>query len=205
MKICVDPGHGMSNRQTGVFDSGAVHVEQGFLFREADIALRYALSLKDTLRARGIEVFMTRDDDADHAPVGRRAAMARQAGCDAFVSIHLNDVDDDRANGVEVLYRTEASKALAQKLQTALVAVTKMRDRTIKQRADLAVLKFDGLAVLVELGFIANDGDRATLLDAQMRESIVQAIADVCLAHLAGSRTRPQRGRAARVAAPPAA
>jgi N-acetylmuramoyl-L-alanine amidase len=41
MKICVDPGHGMSNRAPGVFDPGATHTENGFQFREADIALSY--------------------------------------------------------------------------------------------------------------------------------------------------------------------
>ena len=129
MKICVDPGHGMSNRQMGIFDSGATHVENGFLFKEADIALGYALALKDTFRAKGVEVFMTRDDATDHAPVGRRAAMARNAGCDVLVSLHLNDFDDDAANGLEVLFRDTEDKALAQKLQDALVKVTKMRDR----------------------------------------------------------------------------
>jgi N-acetylmuramoyl-L-alanine amidase len=186
MKFCVDPGHGMSNRQMGIFDSGAVHVENGFLFREADIALRYGLALKDTFRARGIDVFMTRDDDSDHAPVGKRAAMAKTAGCQALISLHLNDVDDDTANGIEVLFRDESDKALAQKLQTALVKVTKLRDRRIKQRTDLAVLKFAGVAVLVELGFIGNDGDRARLLDAQVREAVVQSIAAVSIEHMAG-------------------
>lgn len=176
----------MSNRQLGIFDSGAVHVENGFLFREADIALRYGLALKDTFRAQGIDVFMTRDDETDHAPVGKRATMAKSAGCEALISIHLNDIDDDRANGVEVLFRDDADKALAQKLQTALIAVTKLRDRTIKQRTDLAVLKFQGVAVLVELGFIANDRDRARLLDAQVREAVVQSIAAVSIQHMAG-------------------
>ncbi len=45
-KVCVDPGHGMSNRSKNVFDPGAVHVENGFTFREADIALKYGLILK---------------------------------------------------------------------------------------------------------------------------------------------------------------
>ena len=35
-------------------------------------------------------------------------------------------------------------KELAAKLQDALIKITKMRDRKIKQRADLAVLKFRG-------------------------------------------------------------
>ena len=58
-----------------------------------------------------------------------------------------------------------------------------MKDK-IKQRTDLAVLRFAGPAVLVELGFIANDADRAKLLNAQMRDAITQTIARVVIDHL---------------------
>ncbi len=184
MKVCIDPGHGMSNRQMGIFDPGATHVENGFLFREADLALRYGLTLKDVFRAQQVEVFMTRDDSTDHAPVGGRATMAKNAGCDVLISLHLNDFDDDSANGVEVLFRDADDKALAQKLQQdALVKTTEMRNRKIKQRNDLAVLKFSGVAVLIELGFIANDGDRTKLLDAQVRDAITRTIVATTVNH----------------------
>lgn len=182
MKICVDPGHGMSNRRFGVFDSGCTHTESGFLFRESDIVLKYGLTLKDVLRARGAEVFMTRDDDTDHAPVGQRATNAKRANCDRFVSIHVNDADSDNANGFEVLYGDSRHKQLAQTMQDAVLEVMKLRDRNIKERTDLAVLKFRGPAVLIELGFIAHDEDRDTILNPQIREDVCKAIADVMLA-----------------------
>jgi N-acetylmuramoyl-L-alanine amidase len=182
MKICVDPGHGMSNRTKGVFDPGATHVENGVRFEEATIALKYGLALKDEFRARGVDVFMTRDDAEDHAPVGMRATNAKNAGCDRYVSIHLNDVDDDRANGTETLFRGEDDKALARRVQAAMLTVTGLRDRGLRQRDDLAVLKFAGVAVLLELGFIANDKDRETLLNPQIRQSLCKAVADAVLA-----------------------
>jgi len=180
--VCIDPGHGMSNRSTGIFDPGAVHIEAGVRFEESTIALKYGLTLKDEFRAKGIHVFMTRDDADDHAPVGQRAANAKNADCDLFISLHLNDFDDDSANGFEVLFHGNEDKPLAQRLQKAIVAVTKLRDRGVKQRNDLAVLKFDGKAVLIELGFIANDKDRETLLNPQIRSAVCKAIADVALA-----------------------
>lgn len=183
MKVCIDPGHGMSNRQMGRYDPGATHVENGFEFQEADITLRYGLALKDVLREQRVDVFLTRDDATDHAPVGSRAGMAQSAACDVFISLHVNDFDDDSANGQEVCYRDAGDKVLAQKLQDALLQVTTMRDRKIKQRTDLAVLKFNGIAVLIELGFIANDQDRAKLLNAQTRDSIVRTISKVVIAH----------------------
>jgi N-acetylmuramoyl-L-alanine amidase len=183
VKVCVDPGHGMSNRTHNVFDPGAVHVEDGFTFREADIALKYGLTLKDVFRSRQVEVFMTRDDDTDHAPVGQRARNAKDAGCDAFISLHLNDFDDDNANGFEVLYGNDDNKNLAQELQTALLAVNGLKDRKIKLRDNVAVLKFKGPAALIELGFIANDDDREVILNPQKRQAICEAIADVVANH----------------------
>lgn len=179
MKIAIDPGHGMSNRQSGVFDPGATHVENGFRHEEATIVLKYGLMLKDVFRAKGHEVFMTRDDAEDHAPVGMRAKNAKNAGCEVFISIHLNDFDDDAANGQEVLYRDSDDKPFAQELQKALLAITGFKDRGIKKREDLAVLKFQGPSALIELGFIANDGNRETLLNPQKRGAICEAIAAV--------------------------
>ena len=183
MKVCIDPGHGMSNRTKNVFDPGAVHLEGEFLHKEADIALKYGLTLKDVLRARQVEIFMSRDDHEDHAPVGSRAKNAKIAGCTVFVSFHLNDFDDDRANGLEVLFRDSDDKVLAQKLQTTLLKITKLKDRKIKERRDLAVLNFQGTAVLIELGFIANDKDREALLNPMIREQVCIAIADVLQEH----------------------
>lgn len=95
----------MSNRPSGIFDPGPTHTEAGLLYREADIALRYGTALRDALRTRGVDVFMTRDDGTDPTPVGQRASMAKNADCDVFVALHLNDVDDDSANGLEVVHR----------------------------------------------------------------------------------------------------
>src|ERR1044072_839233 len=131
MKVAIDPGHGMSNRQFGIFDPGATHIENLVRHEEASIALKYGLTLKDVFRARQHDVFMTRDDNQDHAPVGQRAGNAKAAGAKVFISLHLNDFDDDSANGLEVLFRGQEDKPLAQKLQTALLQVTNFKDRGI--------------------------------------------------------------------------
>jgi N-acetylmuramoyl-L-alanine amidase len=185
MKVCVDPGHGMSNRRLNVFDPGAVHFENGRNFQEAAIVLHYGLTLKDMFRARGVPVFMTRDDNEDHAPVGQRAGGAKSAGCDVLISLHMNDVDDDRANGTETLFKDGADKALAAKLQAAMIGITGLKDRGLKPRDDLAVLRFNGVAVLLELGFIANDKDRNKLIDPQTRDAICAAVAQVTIDHMA--------------------
>ena len=184
MKVAIDPGHGMSNRQNGVFDPGATHVENQVRHEEATIALKYGLNLRDVFRAQQHDVFMTRDDNEDPAPLVQRAGNAKAAGAEVFISLHLNAAEDDSANGLEVLFRGDDDKPLAEKLQTALINVTGFRDRKAKQRTDLAVLKFQGVSVLIELGFIGNDENREALLNPAKRQSICDTIANVVITHL---------------------
>ncbi len=181
MKICIDAGHGMSNRTPNVYDPGAVHREDGLLYREADIVLVYAKDLAAELTLQGREVFLSRSKFNDAAPVGKRVAAASAAGCSMLVSLHLNDFDDDQANGIETLYGSPDSRLLAEWLQRKLARETGLRDRGAKMRTDLAVLRFPGKSILVELGFIANDGDRTKILDPEMRTRIVQCIAQALL------------------------
>jgi N-acetylmuramoyl-L-alanine amidase len=163
----------MNNAGTG-FDSGA----EAAGFREADIALDYGLQLQKAFQANQIPVFMTRADNKEPAPVGQRAGRAEKAGCTHYIALHLNDSPDPSAHGLEVLFR-DATKdqPLAEKLQTALVTVTKFRDRGTQIRRDLAVLKFsNGPAVLIELGFISNTADRTDLLSHAVRDGVCDAI-----------------------------
>ncbi len=191
MKIAVDPGHGMSNSAPGVYDPGAVSTVGGTVFREADIVLRYGLLLRDLLRARGHQVFMTRDDATDPAPVTERASGAEAAACDVFVSLHMNSFESSTANGVEVCYRDDADQLLARKLRDAVLTATGLTRREIKKRTDLAVLRFDGPAALIELGFISNDRDRSTLLKPAVREQVCEAIADALVGAGAGLAMAP--------------
>ena len=178
MKICVDPGHGMSNSNSGVFDPGATKKVGGNTFAEADIVLRYGHTLRQLLEDAGTEVFMTRTSSADAAPVAGRATRAANAGCTRFVSLHLNSNNSAQANGIEVLFRDAVKdKPLADALQKALVKETGFKDRGTQKRTDLAVLKFKpGAAVLIELGFISNDADRSFLIAGANRDRICAAI-----------------------------
>lgn len=174
--ICVDPGHGMSNVKPGVFDPGAVRTENGFTHKEAHIVLLYGLALRDALRATGHEVFMTRDDNEDHAPVGERARNAERAGCSLLISIHVNSHSGTSAHGVETLYREDDDKPLAEALNAATVQATGLRDRGVKRRTNLAVLRFKGRAALIELGFLSNGGDRKVFLNPAVRHGIVKNV-----------------------------
>lgn len=171
IKVCVDVGHGRDNKKMGTYDPGCVH---GAL-EEADIAMDWGKELVRALNARSIATFETRPTKTSSAPVGTRDDRAKQANCTHLISIHVNDADSAQAHGTETLYAQFAG--FAQGIQNAAMAGLKLTDRGIKQRLDLSVLKFQGPACLLELGFIQNAADRERFLDAAVRRETCRLIA----------------------------
>lgn len=173
MIVCIDPGHGMSNRAPGVYDPGACNGAH----QEAALALRYAQAVKRELEARGATATLTRESDAQPCPLNSRVGMARAARADLLLSIHLNSSANAIATGTETLfYRTDS---VARRVQMALVRTLGLRDRGVVLRDDLAVLKYERPSILVELGFISNTAvDLALLLRPETPTRVAVAIAE---------------------------
>lgn len=175
--VILDPGHGLSNSKPGVFDPGAV--SNGM--READIVMDWANEIRAFLRCAGYRVVRTRINNQDPAPVGERASIARDYGGDIMLSIHCNAFNGT-ANGTETIYRGEANKVKAEAINNAVVGALGTRDRGVKlesasQHKRLAVMAFQP-CFLVELGFIDHDGDRAKMLDPELRAKACEALAN---------------------------
>lgn len=181
MKICLDPGHGMSNRKPGKYDPGATARLGAKEVTEAQIVMDYANELRVILQAYGHTVVRTRKDALDPAPVIERANIAMKYGCDVLISLHCNAANGS-ANGTETFYRGDKNKSLAKACNDAVVTALGTRDRGIKtesqsQHSTLAVLNFTR-AVLLELGFLDHAGDRAAMLDPVKRAAACAAIAE---------------------------
>ncbi|MGN6496119.1 MAG: N-acetylmuramoyl-L-alanine amidase family protein [Tsuneonella sp.] len=103
--VVIDAGH-------GGHDPGA----SGDGFREKDLVLALALSLRDELvRQGGIRVALTRSDDRFLA-LGERFAIARRLGADLFLSIHADsagDADDVTGASIYTLSNEASSEAAA--------------------------------------------------------------------------------------------
>lgn len=171
LTICIDPGHGMSNRRSGVYDPGATVKVGKQEITEADIVMDWANELKIQLETLGCKVIRTRINGSDSAPVGERANIAHKYGCVALISLHCNAANG-QANGTETFYRGEKNAALAKACNDAIVKALGMKDRGIKteaasQHTRLAVLNFP-TGCLIELGFIDHAADRARMMDQQL-------------------------------------
>ncbi len=174
-RLCIDPGHGMGNVSSRVYDPGA---HNGGV-DEADVVLLVALALKWVLAQAGLKVWLTRDDDRDADPVSTRARRAAEAGCTHLLSLHCNA---GGGSGVETYYRDANDRAFAAIVHAAALEATGLPDRGIKpewqsQHPRLAVLAFRGPACLVELGFLDNDRDRKVLLSREVRLAFARGLA----------------------------
>ena len=159
----IDPGH-------GGHDSGAV--SEGV--KEKDIVLKVGKELKRIMeKDERFKVFMTRGDDS-FVPLTGRANIANTVGGN-LLSIHCNKYNGS-GNGLEGFTSRGVTKSDA--IATALIEEyakgfegdLKLRsdfsDGDIDKEAGFTVLtKTRNSAVLMELGFIDNEGDRMVMTD----------------------------------------
>lgn len=169
-KICLDAGHGGK-------DPGAVNKALGY--NESHATLSIVKKIQDVLLYNGYQVKLTRDTDV-YIPLTERCQISNTFGADAFISIHLNSYSDPKSNGMEVLRYPvvgDTTKRLATSVHKHLLAVTGFRDRGIKERSDLTVLKKTGApAILVECGFISNSEEAKKLFDPDFQMQVAHAI-----------------------------
>ena len=90
--IALDPGHG--GRDPGAMSSADV--------AEKHLALTFGRELRAVLEASGrYRVVMTRNSDR-YVGLRRRVAIARDAGADLFLSLHVDRLDDRAVGGASV-------------------------------------------------------------------------------------------------------
>ena len=101
--VVIDAGH-------GGHDPGA----SGQGFREKDLVLGLAKSLRDEIVSQGgVRVALTRDDDRFLA-LGERFAIARALGADLFLSIHADSAgSEDQVEGASIYTLSNAASSQA--------------------------------------------------------------------------------------------
>lgn len=175
----IDPGHGGSTVLGGSSPNSATG-PAGTL--EKTLTLQIALLACDALAAKGHTVVLTRTADTNLG-LEERAALARSAGADAFLSIHFNGWPDPTIQGSETFVHTQASPAsmaLAAAVQTQILSATGLPDRGVS-KGDFAVLvpsrlSVDTAACLVEISFITDPREEQRMADPGYRLQIANAL-----------------------------
>jgi len=168
--IAVDAGHGGT-------DPGAI----GQNAYEKTIVLSVAQKLKAKLQAAGANVVMTRDNDT-FVSLEERVQIAKRNNAELFISIHVNSASSNKANGTETYYDTSKnpkgyeSYLLAKEIQSQIVNNAKMYDRGVKDNNFYVIRNNNVPSVLIELGFISNEGDASKLVSNTYQDIFAESI-----------------------------
>lgn len=127
--IVVDAGHGGRDR------GNPGSIVNGRRVREAELTLAVALALEKELKARGINVYMTRRTDTLIA-LGDRGRIANEKRGDLFVSIHTNAANLKWKNG-----------AAARGFETYFLSTARTEDEARVAEMENDVVRFEGSSV----------------------------------------------------------
>jgi len=181
--VIIDPGHG-GERPGAVYDD----------IRAADLNLAITRKLLTLIEADGhIRAFTTRNSDAT-VYWSDRYEMGNSMG-DLMITIHHNAAYNLEVHGIEAFYVTDehdngralTNQRFAQIVQDNLVAQTGRHDRGIRSEDFTVLLHTNIPSALVEVGFMSNQAEFATLTDPQHQwrtargiyHALLEAFADI--------------------------
>ena len=181
--IVIDAGHGIP-------DEGA---ESQNGISEAKINLNIALKVQKLLEQSGATVILTRSDengiyDLDSktlkqkkiSDIRNRVKIGNESYADAFVSIHLNKIPQQKYSGWQTFYKSsdENSIKLAKSIQTNLnESIQKENDRVPMKLDNIYIMKNIEIPItVVECGFLSNVEEEKCLLDEEYQNRLAWGI-----------------------------
>jgi N-acetylmuramoyl-L-alanine amidase len=183
--VVIDPGHG--GKDSGTWSRG----RRGPVILEKVVALDVAQRLNEKLKAAGFHTVMTRQTDI-FIPLEDRARISNAQTNAIYVSIHFNDSPKRKIHGIETYYHSDASLAIAEKIERNLDSMPGESDRGVKY-ADFHVLRKNQYpAVLVECGFLSNKTEAVRAASPDYRQHLADKIADAIYEQRYGNGTTPQ-------------
>lgn len=178
--VVIDPGHGGATKVGGSSANNATS-PSGLL--EKDLTLAVARHAETALVERGHRVRMTRTTDVNLG-LADRAAVARTAKANAFISVHFNGFGDPAVQGTETWVHTNASsrsRDLASCVQRSVLRATGHRDRGVQAKVlgalDPAHHAALTAACLAELSFITTSAEDKRLHDPAYLRALGEAVA----------------------------
>ena len=164
--VVIDPGHGGT-------DYGAIRAG----INEKDITLDVSKRVASILRSNGYKVHLTLNEDK-YVSLQGRVDIAEEVKPDIFVSIHVNSSEGTTATGIETHYYHDYSIDLAKKVHTSLAKNVKSPDRGLFKSKFYVINHTTMPAILVEIGFISNEEERAELVSEKRKQATAKAIAE---------------------------
>ena len=133
--------------------------------------------IEANLQARGYKVYMTRNSD-EGPSLQDRVDFCEGKKADVFVSIHVNSSVKNDIYGVETHWYHDYSNEFAQTVHNHLVKNIPTKDRGLFKSKFYVINHTTVPAILVEMGFISNDAERAMLITEKRKQQVAKSVAD---------------------------
>ena len=156
---------------------------------EYELTLEVSNQLKAKLEERGYEVIMVWTSHDVNISNSERAAVANEAGADAFVRVHANGSENAEANGAMTICQTAEnpfnsayyaeSRRLADKVLDALVAETGCNKEYVWETDTMSGINWCQVPVtIVEIGYMTNPEEDALMATKEYQDKIARGIAN---------------------------
>ena len=162
--VVIDAGHGGT-------DYGAIR--NGI--NEKDITLDISKRVQAGLEKKGYNVAMTRTDDT-YVSLQDRVEFSEIFNPDIFVSIHVNSSNSESPYGIETHYYKDNSLTLAKYIHASMLNNINSKDRGLFKSKFYVINHTTAPAILVEIGFISNQNERAQLVTESRKNATAKAI-----------------------------